>query len=95
MGASADFRKELDFLGLGKSPGFVHEPETNGVIKRLFRTPKVACLWVHDFQDADQARRIVGEWFETYNREWLIERHGYRMPWTVRQEVESAKRVAA
>ena len=92
---AADFTKELDFLGLGNSPGFVHEPETNGVIERFFRTLKEECLWVHDFQDTDQARRIVGEWIETYNREWLIERHGYRTPWTVRQEMESAKQVAA
>lgn len=84
------FRSELVFLGLGNSPGFVHEPETNGVIERFFRTLKEECLWVHDFEDVEQARRTVGQWMETYNREWLIERHGYRSPLTVRMECDQA-----
>ena len=87
---AGEFRKELDFLGLGNSPAFVHEPETNGVIERFFRTLKEECLWVHDFNDAVHARNIVGEWIETYNREWLIERHGYRSPNSVRMEREKA-----
>jgi len=91
---AADFRKELVFLGLGNSPGFVHEPETNGVIERFFRTLKEECLWVHDFQDAEHARHVVGQWMETYNREWLIERHAYRAPWTVREECEAARKAA-
>lgn len=84
------FTKELDYLGLGNSPGFVHEPETNGVIERFFRTLKEECLWVHDFEDVEQARKVVGEWIETYNREWLIERNGYRSPGEVRSMQEKA-----
>ena len=91
---AGDFRKELEFLGLGNSPAFVHEPETNGVIERFFRTMKEECLWVHDFNDAEQARQVVGQWIETYNREWLIERHGYRAPWTVREECDAKKAAA-
>ena len=87
---AGDFRKELDFLGLGNSPAFVHEPETNGVIERFFRTLKEECLWVHDFESAEQARKIVGEWIETYNAEWLIERNGYCAPNTVRMQREKA-----
>jgi transposase InsO family protein len=92
---AGDFGKELNFLGLGNSPAFVHEPETNGVIERFFRTLKEECLWVHDFEDAQQARQVVGQWIETYNREWLLERHGYRAPWTVREECEALKKAAA
>jgi transposase InsO family protein len=88
------FVKELDYLGLSNSPGFVHEPETNGVIERFFRTIKEECLWVNDFTDAQEARRIVGKWIETYNSEWLIERHGYRSPLSVRTAREQAKAVA-
>jgi transposase InsO family protein len=84
------FTKELDYLGLGNSPGFVHEPETNGVIERFFRTLKEECLWVHDFENVEQARKIVGEWIETYNQEWLIERNGYRSPREVRSMQEKA-----
>ena len=84
------FRNELDFLGLGNSPGFVHEPETNGIIERFFRTLKEECLWLHDFESAEQARQVVGQWLETYNDQWLIERHGYRAPRTVRMACEQA-----
>jgi len=84
------FAKELDFLGLGNSPAFVHEPETNGVIERFFRTLKEECLWIHDFRDAEHARDVVGRWIETYNEEWLIERHGYRSPRAVRRACEAA-----
>lgn len=87
------FRKELDFLGLGNSPSFVHEPETNGIIERFFRTLKEECLWLHDFRDAEEARERIGPWIELYNEEWLIERNGYRSPRAVRQ-AEEAKAAA-
>jgi len=74
-----DFAAELKYLGLGNSPGFAHEPETNGVIERFFKTLKLECLWVERFKDADHARSVIGEWMETYNTEWLIERHGHRI----------------
>ena len=92
---AGEFRRELVFLGLGNSSAFVHEPETNGVIERLFRTLKEECLWVYDFEGAEQARQIVGQWIEMYNREWLLKRHGYRSPWTVRDECDAAKKAAA
>jgi transposase InsO family protein len=89
------FRKELDFLGLGNSPAFVHEPETNGVIERFFRTIKEECLWLHDFRDAQQAREIVGRWIETYNGEWMIERNQYRTPREARLACEAARAAIA
>ena len=84
------FSGELNFLGLKNSPAFVHEPETNGVIERFFRTLKEECLWVHDFNDAEHARQIVSQWIQAYNSDWLIERHGYRAPQVVRMEREKA-----
>jgi transposase InsO family protein len=89
------FRQELTFLGLGNSPAFVHEPETNGIIERFFRTLKEECLWINDFADATQAWEIVSRWIETYNEEWLIERNGYRSPREVRSAYESTQMVAA
>ena len=89
-----DFKKELAYFGLANSPAFMHEPETNGVIERFFRTLKEECLWVERFRDVEHAREVVGRWMETYNREWLIERHGYRTPREVREQCETAARVA-
>jgi transposase InsO family protein len=80
-----DFKKELEFLGLRNSPALMHEPQTNGVIERFFKTLKLECLWIENFRDVDHARDVVGRWMETYNTQWLIERLGYRTPREVRQ----------
>lgn len=80
-----DFKKELEFLGLRNSPALVHEPQTNGVIERFFKTLKLECLWIENFRDVEHARDVVGRWMETYNTQWLIERLGYRTPREVRQ----------
>ncbi len=42
-------------------------------------------LYLHDFQTLEEARQVIGEFIEAYNREWLIERHGHRTPAAVRQ----------
>ena len=90
-----DFKEELKFLGLKNSPALVHEPQTNGVIERFFKTLKWECLWVENIRDVDHARQIVGPWMETYNTQWLIERHGHRTPREVRQAcLESQSAVA-
>jgi len=90
-----DFKAELKFLGLKNSPAFVHEPQTNGVIERFFKTLKMECLWIENFRDVEHAREVVGRWMELYNTEWLIERHGYRTPREVRQACQEAAAAVA
>jgi transposase InsO family protein len=90
-----DFKKELKFLGLRNSPALVHEPQTNGVIERFFKTLKWECLWIENIRDAAHAREVVGRWMETYNTEWLIERHGHRTPREVRQACQACQSVVA
>ena len=90
-----DFKAELKFLGLKNSPAFVHEPQTNGVIERFFKTLKMECLWIENFRDVEHAREVVGRWMALYNTEWLIERHGYRTPREVRQACQEAAAAVA
>jgi len=87
--AAKDFAKELAYLGITNSPGFEHEPETNGVIERFFRTAKDNCLWIEHFTDLQHARQRVAAWIEDYNTQWLIGRLGNRSPREVRQEFAS------
>jgi len=90
-----DFKEELKFFGLKNSPAFVHEPQTNGVIERFFKTLKMECIWLENFRDVEHARDVVGRWMETYNTQWLIERHNHQTPREVRQAfVESQTTVA-
>ena len=86
-----DFKEELKFLKLGNSPAFVHQPQTNGVIERFFKTLKNECLWIENIRDVEHAREVVGEWVETYNTQWLIERHGHSTPREGRQACEDAQ----
>ena len=89
-----DFKTELKFFGLKNSPAFVHEPQTNGVIERFFKTIKMECIWLEYFQDVEHARGVVGRWMELYNTQWLIERHGHQTPREVREAQQIMSAVA-
>jgi putative transposase len=79
------FAAELRWLGIRSMPGYVGEPECNGIMERFLRTLKEECLYVQTFRNREEARRIIGAFIETYNREWLIERHGHRTQADVRR----------
>ena len=82
---SGDFQAELRFLGMTSSPAFVRQPEGNGCIERFFRTLKEQLLWVRHFATIEDLRDALLAFKETYNRDWLIERLGYRSPTQARQ----------
>ena len=82
---SADFQAEIRFLGMTSSPAFVRQPEGNGCIERFFRTLKEQLLWVRHFSTVEELRQALLAFKETYNREWLIARLGYRSPAQARQ----------
>jgi putative transposase len=78
------FLGELRWLGIRPTPSYVGEPECNGIMERWIRTLKEECLYLHDFATLEEARQVIGEFIERYNRAWLLERHGYRTPVEVR-----------
>jgi transposase InsO family protein len=82
---SADFQTEITSFGMTSSPAFVRQPEGNGCIERFFRTLKEQLLWVCRFSTVEELRQALIAFKETYNREWLIARLGYRSPAQVRQ----------
>ena len=81
---SHDFQAEVRFLGIESSPAFVREPEGNGCAERFIRTLKENLLWVRRFETVEELRLALQRFRETYNRTWIIERHGYRTPAQVR-----------
>lgn len=81
------FQGELRWLGIRSTPAYVGEPECNGVAERFMRTLKEECLYLHDFESLEEAREIIKEFIERYNREWLVERHGYMTPAQARSEL--------
>lgn len=58
-----------------------------GILKTARDDPKEECPYLHDFESLEEARSIIGEFIERYNREWLIERHGHRTPNEVRESL--------
>ncbi len=81
------FQGELAWLGIRSTASYVGEPECNGVAERFMRTLKEECLYLHDFKSLEEARQEIDAFIERYNRGWLLERHGYRTPAQVRQEL--------
>jgi transposase InsO family protein len=74
------FQKQIGFWGMAPSYAFIGEPETNGVIERLFRTLKGQVVHGRIFQTIDEVRDTVRTFVARYNAEWLIEKNGHRSP---------------
>jgi putative transposase len=74
------FQKQVKFWGIAPSYAFVAEPETNGVIERLFRTLKEQAIHGRIFQTIEDVRDAVGAFVARYNADWLIEKNGHRSP---------------
>ena len=74
------FQRQIQFCGLAPSYAFVAEPETNGVIERLFRTLKEQAVHGRIFQTIEEVRDAVRTFVARYNAEWLIEKNGHRSP---------------
>jgi putative transposase len=83
---SDHFQNELAFLGIASSPAFVRAPEGNGCAERFIRTLKENLLWVRTFDTIEQLRCALIDFRELYNTTWLIERHGFRPPASIRAE---------
>ena len=79
------FQAELRWLGIRSTASYVGEPECNGVAERFTRTLKEECLYLHDFQNLEEAREVINEFVRRYNHGELLERHGDRTPVEARQ----------
>ena len=77
---SGHYQAEIDHLGLERSPAFVYEPETNGVVEKFLQTLKEQILWIECYDTLEPLRARVRAFAELYNEHWLLERHGYRSP---------------
>jgi putative transposase len=82
---SDHFQKEIAFLGIESSPAFVRAPEGNGCAERFIRTLKENLLWVRTFETIEELRQALLAFRETYNTDWLIERHNFMTPTAFRQ----------
>ncbi|MGH2994536.1 MAG: transposase [Solirubrobacterales bacterium] len=82
---SHHYQAEIDHLGIARSLAYHYEPETNGCAERFIQTLKEQVLWIRRFGTLEELRAAVREFAPLYNREWLLERHGYRSPIEARE----------
>jgi transposase InsO family protein len=77
---SDDLQREIRFLDLESSPGFVRKPEGNGCIERFFRTLKEQLLWVRHFETLEELAEALEEFRQRYGEDRLIERLHFQSP---------------
>jgi putative transposase len=46
-----------------------YTPEQNGMIERFFGSLKAECVWLHRFENRDQAFRVIANWIDHYHDE--------------------------
>ena len=56
----------------------------NGEQYSFIRTLKENLLWVRRFATIEELRLALLEFQHTYNKTWIVERHGYQTPAAVR-----------
>jgi len=81
---SDHFLNQLKHWGINPSFAFIEQPQTNGVAERFIRTIKEQVIYGRVFQNLEEVRTAVRRLVDTYNREWLVEKNGFKSPWQAR-----------
>ena len=58
----------------------------NGCAERFIRVLKENLLWQRRFDTVEDLRDALLAFEDTYNEDWILQRHGYRTPAQVRAE---------
>ncbi|WP_208116442.1 integrase core domain-containing protein [Paraburkholderia sp. BL10I2N1] len=83
---SDDFRNQIRFWGIAPSYAFVAEPQTNGVAERFNRTMKEQAIHGRIFKNLEEVRAAAIAFKDRYNRDWRLEKLGFKSPLEARQE---------
>lgn len=92
---SNHYRRQLRYWGITPSDAFVGEPQTNGVAERFIRTLKEQVIYGVTYATVEDLRQALRTFVETYNREWMVARHGHRSPLQIRNDFATLKSCAA
>lgn len=77
---SKRFRAACRFYRLSQEFITPYTPEQNGLIERFFRTLKEECVWQHQFESFEHARRVITRWITWYNQGRPHQSLGYLSP---------------
>lgn len=74
------YKHSMKHLGIEASCTWARSPESNGIIERFHRTIEEQVFRMHDFETIEEAEKVISEFIDRYNREWMLERLGYLSP---------------
>ena len=80
--------------GIESSPSFVRSPEGNGCAERFIRTLKEQLLWTRWFRNVEELLEALHEWVQTYNEQWMVEKHEHRSPNEIRAHLAETREAA-
>jgi len=92
---SNDFQNEIKYLGLNYSPAFVRSPQCNGIIERFHRTIQEQVFDIYVFEDLEEATKIIGDFIEKYNHEWILHRLNFMSPIEYRNNTQITEKKIA
>ena len=80
----------------GLSQEFItpYSPQQNGMIERFFRSLKEECVWLHNFEDVEDARETIEKWVDFYNEKRPHQSLGYLSPTEFRAQFQTTAHVA-
>jgi len=89
---SADFMREMSYLGLNMSKAFVRSPQCNGCIERFHRTLEEELFSVETFSSFNDAYEKIDKFINDYNNDWIIHRLKCLSPIEYRAEHAESQR---
>ncbi len=78
--------REMAILGIEQIFTSYDNPKRNAETQRMIRTIKEEVIWQHEFASLTEAREIIGNWIEKYNREYVHSALGYLSPLAFEQK---------
>lgn len=85
------FERVVKDWGLTHTLAPIGRPTGNSVAERLIRTMKEECIWLRDWESADELRQALRAWQAAYNERRPHQALGWRTPAAYRAERLSAQ----
>jgi transposase InsO family protein len=74
------FLDQVKHFGMRASFAYLHEPETNGVAERFFKTLKEQIIHGRIYRNIEELRAATVAFVALYNNEWRVEKNGFTAP---------------